>query len=127
MKFYIDADTEISWTGEFPKKKKEALEASIQKWEIVKKYHADTKNDLQLRVGSDNCPLCELYVNRTGSCKDCPVYKHTGEEECINTSFYKYVNGYYWETLYKVANEMVKLLKGIYKKEYKASYHSNDR
>ena len=57
-----------------------ALRGSIKKWE---KIVAGTGED----DGCNNCPLCDLFFNKTGSCFGCPVMDKTGRDECVGTPY----------------------------------------
>lgn len=57
-----------------------ALKGSIKKWRGIV---AGTEID----HGSDNCPLCQLFVERTESCRGCPVQERTGRNYCHRTPY----------------------------------------
>jgi hypothetical protein len=62
--------------------RRRALEGSIRKWERIV---AGTGSDL----GSDNCPLCQLYLRRKQSapCDGCPVMERTGKPFCAGSPY----------------------------------------
>ena len=59
----------------------QALRGSIEKWEGV--VAGDTTD-----LGSDNCPLCQMFQNdeedrpESSVCKGCPVKEKTGHSMC---------------------------------------------
>lgn len=57
-----------------------ALKGSIRKWERIV---AGTGYD----KGADNCPLCRLFMNRTGSCDGCPVAEAVEIDGCDETPY----------------------------------------
>lgn len=59
-----------------------ALQGSIKKWEDIL---AGKMSD----QGSNNCPLCQLFVNRQDNCDGCPVQRHTGCDSCGDTPYTK--------------------------------------
>ena len=61
---------------------KEALDGSIEKWDrIVKSTDA-------LDKATENCPLCQKYLNSGApNCSGCPVAKRTGEEGCVGSPY----------------------------------------
>ena len=52
-----------------------ALKGSIRKWEKI-------VDGVGVDLGSENCPLCYLYLDSKLDCKGCPVGKH-----CLDTVF----------------------------------------
>lgn len=70
-----------------------ALRGSIEKWERIV---ADTDTD----QGAANCPLCEMFFDseyeeedNAGQvyCRGCPVYVHTGKDNCDGTPYQGWV------------------------------------
>ena len=53
-----------------------ALEGSICKWETI----VDGRGE---DLCGDNCPLCQIFARKNGSCKDCPVAKASGNDDCL--------------------------------------------
>lgn len=74
------------------KTKRQALDASIEKWETMVKL-------LEVRVplpidegGADSCGLCTLYYSvENGDCRKCSMYKRTGFIECRDTPYRDFV------------------------------------
>ena len=62
-----------------------ALEGSIRKWEKIVDGTGEDRR-------GDNCPLCQLFIDETGSCGSCPVYVVTGEEDCSRTPYVAWNN-----------------------------------
>jgi len=58
---------------------REALEGAIQKWILIESGKGEDR-------GSDNCPLCKLYM-KGGRCKGCPIIIDTGFEWCRKTPY----------------------------------------
>ena len=57
-----------------------ALKGSITKWnKIIKGTGKD--------YGTDNCPLCEEFLNKTGKCSPCPIAKKTKKARCDGTPY----------------------------------------
>ena len=70
------------------KKTRKALEGSIQKWQDI----ADRKIADE---GSDNCPLCKVFLNSKPDefgCTGCPVAQDTGEMVCRGTPYYAWLD-----------------------------------
>lgn len=63
-----------------------ALQGSIKKWE-------DILTGKIAERGANNCPLCQMFVVKTGECDGCPVYKNTGEESCEGTPYTEHWRG----------------------------------
>lgn len=61
------------------KRTRTALEGSIAKWEGV--VEGTTRDD-----GSDDCPLCQEFIERTGVCYECPVDLAVGPG-CLGTPY----------------------------------------
>ena len=72
----------------FKRKRKEyrkaliAVNGSIKKWEGI-------ELGSEIDLGMDNCALCqEFFVNERGIfCKNCPVFKFTGDGYCENSPY----------------------------------------
>ena len=58
-----------------------ALRQSIEKWE--RNAVAETPEDIM--VGSDSCPLCQLFWKRR--CEGCPVRDRTEETYCDGSPY----------------------------------------
>ena len=99
------------------------LDLSIEKWKDIidslqKIQHAWEFNE-NLERGAENCALCEEFseVREVFSdCRRCPVYKETGEHNCLNTPYYEFrealKEGNLSAMLY-TAKRMLKLLEKI--------------
>jgi len=59
----------------------EALQASIEKWE----RNAVAETPDEYRTGSDNCPLCNLFIE--DRCAGCPVKARSGSGYCLRTPY----------------------------------------
>lgn len=55
-----------------------ALKGSIRKWERI-------ANGKGIDHGSDNCPLCKLFI--MDACCGCPVRRRSGYGFCRNTPY----------------------------------------
>ena len=62
------------------KKTLKALKGSIKKWESISRGTGSDK-------GSDNCPLCDIYLNQNFCCAGCPVMASTGQEWCKGSPY----------------------------------------
>ena len=63
-----------------------ALRGSIQKWRNI-------VNGIETDKGSDNCPLCWIFIFNKGNnepCHGCPVRERTGYTGCKNTPYTYY-------------------------------------
>ena len=67
----------------------EALKASIAKWN----KNAKAKEPQDVVLGSDNCPLCDLFQTEVDICNGCPVFQSTGSRFCFATPYGQAVNG----------------------------------
>jgi len=68
------------------KQKLTAIKGSIEKWDKVSQGKEDG-------TSRENCPLCTLYWCKdfhSSSCHNCPIYKKTGESDCIGTPYQKF-------------------------------------
>jgi hypothetical protein len=67
---------------------KEALDASIAKWE----KNASVLCSNKVLIGAEDCPLCLLFNNDETDegecCIGCPVYEKTGKVGCKDTPYY---------------------------------------
>ncbi len=73
------------------KKAAKALEKSIIHW----KENRDAKGLLDTSISSDDCALCDAFLNLEGAgemCERCPIAKQTGVEQCSNTPYGKAAN-----------------------------------
>lgn len=71
----------------------QALKNSIEHW---KENEAAASSDM-VSVWSDDCALCQLFVDRTGSCDGCPVAKKTGLDQCKGSPWSAARDAfYYW-------------------------------
>lgn len=61
------------------KNRKQAMEKSIEKWNLIVGGWLPTDDVL-------TCGLCDLYYEFSG-CPKCPVFKKTGQEYCDNTPY----------------------------------------
>lgn len=66
-----------------------ALKRSVEKWE----RYASAKDLTAVKIGSDSCPLCVLFIDR--ACTGCPVRRKTGKAIC-NGSPYEEAARRYW-------------------------------
>jgi len=86
------------------KKNLEALRASIAHWD----RNSRARSPLNISVGANGCALCELHLNRVGSCFKCPVVTHGGGSPgCEGTphSDLRLTNAYVmWRYPYRVAD-----------------------
>lgn len=66
-------------------KVKEALRASIEKWD----RNAKAQSPDDFRSSAEDCPLCVMFflAHPTASCNGCPVYAATGHVTCGNTPY----------------------------------------
>ena len=105
------------------KKTKEALEASIKKWQ-------DIADGTGVDEGSINCPLCHIYNYK--NCKGCPISERTKNRSCNKTPYnewakhishahplYQGSNRVICETCKNIALEEVKFLESLKEKEFK--------
>ena len=79
----------------------QALQESIIKWE--KNY----ANPLQAKIGSKDCPLCQMF-NAPGEyyeCKGCPINDVTNNG-CCNTPYEEF----YYEFTYSPTESKLKIL-----------------
>ncbi len=65
-------------------KTKIAVQGSIQKWQDI--LAGKIKDH-----GTDNCPLCVLFVNKEVICRNCPVYKITFRSGCSGTPYINWI------------------------------------
>lgn len=64
---------------------REALQGSIAKWEAIV---AGTGVD----GGYRDCPLCKVFYRRPDQCFGCPVTVHTGEHNCVESPYARWLN-----------------------------------
>jgi len=96
------------------KQKLTAIKGSIEKWDKVSKRKT-------CGTTRANCPLCSLYFAEN-SCKGCPIYEKTGQEDCRGTPFKEYVeysnlekyNQDYIPSVNKTARKFRDWLKDLY-------------
>ena len=99
----------------------EALKGSIQKWEDVLEGHVEN--------GWKDCPLCDVYLNKLGSCNGCPISEYARDGACRNTPYKRWTEhqdvAHYTRT-YKqiycarcadIAREELEFLRGLLPKE----------
>jgi hypothetical protein len=88
---------------DLPKKMtgKEALSASIQKWEfILENLKPDTVTEVIGDGGTDSCGLCDKFQYAAErACETCPVKLASGKTYCGGTPFVKY-----WRVTEKMLN-----------------------
>lgn len=72
---------------------RQALDASIEKWEtLVKLFELGVSLPID-EGGADSCGLCTLYFSyENGDCKKCPIFKKTGFVECRKTPYREYAD-----------------------------------
>lgn len=70
-----------------------ALKQSAEKWD----RYASAKGLSAVKIGSDSCPLCVLFIDR--ACIGCPVMRKTGKAIC-NGSPYEEAARRYWSCKY---------------------------
>lgn len=96
---WVEEDGVVRTNREFPKTKVAAIRASIKKWEVIRDYLDENGPSLWVEnYGGGTCALCELYFDESMEsefneeeskpCLKCPVYKRTGEHQCMGTPFY---------------------------------------
>lgn len=102
-----------------------ALKSSIEKW----KKNSRVRDINNAKIGAENCPLCNLYLNTLKSCERCPVYSKTGKKYCENTPFdsidyfssildsSEKLNSSQMKEFRKVAKQEVKFLESLLPKE----------
>lgn len=69
----------------------EALKASIAKWE----RNAEATDPSDVRLGSDECPLCDVFHMRAISCNGCPVSDRTGRPFCVESPYISAWNAWF--------------------------------
>lgn len=69
---------------------KEALEASIAKWEGYSKATSFES----VHLGINACPLCRLFFI-SHRCNGCPVYKYTRQRGCAGTPYEQAEHAHY--------------------------------
>lgn len=109
--FYLDSVSD-GW----PSDPKGALEASIQKWETILKWHTTRKEQGKkfrplYGVGEVTCALCQLYLDQ--KCSKCPVSQSTGAMFCKNTPHTAYISATSFTVAIRQAKKMLVLLKGL--------------
>lgn len=68
-----------------------ALKASIRKWD----KNGRVRSLKNAKLGSDNCPLCDLFLFIENQCEDCPVMQATTKPFCRDTPYYGVRSAYY--------------------------------
>lgn len=59
-----------------------ALKASVAHWERMRDHPICLETP-----SSRDCPLCQLFVKRTGECDGCPISNTTGQPLCGGTPY----------------------------------------
>lgn len=122
-----------SWKKEFYpicadkiKSKTEAIKHSILKWRGLQKSNLNKhklrlnynliidNNSNSLLINDTSCSLCNLYLKRLESCKNCPLYIYLGHR-CDNSNN----SPYYVFCQYNDPEPMIKALKETLKKAEK--------
>ena len=62
-------------------KTKAALLGSITKWQTIVDHP---------KIAHPRCPLCDMFIVKTGVCDGCPVMQSSGKAGCIGTPFTEY-------------------------------------
>lgn len=72
------------------------LEDSIKVWE----GHLAETDPRKIVLGSNNCPLCRVYLDlgHLNKCLQCPIWEKTGVSGCKNTPYWDAFTS--WEDWY---------------------------
>ena len=80
-----------------------ALKETIERWEKIRDLGMDFKTSTQ-------CVLCDLFGDLDGECRDCPIRKKTGQEQCRGTPY----RIYQYNPTKENAQKEVDFLKDLY-------------
>ena len=80
-----------------------ALKETIERWEKIRDLGMDFKTSTQ-------CVLCDLFGDLDGECRDCPIRKKTGQEQCRGTPY----RSYQYNPTKENAQKEVDFLKDLY-------------
>ena len=62
-----------------------ALKASIEKWE----KNVRARGPGSVLLGTEHCPLCQVFYNINGNCYGCPIERKVKNELCDDTPYGK--------------------------------------
>ena len=72
-----------------PARTLKALKGSIAKWEKI------VKGDM-VDLGTDNCPLCDLFWSPDLKCLGCPVSAKVGVGGCVGSPYMPWLQLFPW-------------------------------
>jgi hypothetical protein len=76
----MSVDCAKAMEGKYPKELIEAFTLA-GKYTTIGALKKEVRKDIDPAVGPDKCPLCLLYLHKTGICKGC-VLQERGREKC---------------------------------------------
>ena len=99
----------------------ERWQSVLEKWRmIVKIYEA---GDIPENIRGESCVFCVYFNSKDSECytedEECPIYKETEGDQCINTPFNEVCeNQYDPELALEPAQKMLRFLEDLYKKTH---------
>ena len=99
----------------------ERWQAVLKKWRrIVEIYEA---GDIPENIRGESCAFCVYFSSKDSECytedEECPIYKETEGDQCINTPFNEVCeNQYDPELALEPARKMLRFLEDLYKKTH---------
>lgn len=110
MLYFYESNYRVIANYDFPDTEKDALEASIRKWEFIVAWLKEHPGQYLSDGSATTCALCRLYLD--DNCLNCPVFKKTGFKWCRGTPYHDYESGD--DLDYKTAAEQeVEFLKSL--------------
>jgi len=84
----------------------DAINKSILHWKLNAE---DVEN---ATIGTSTCSLCQLYYRQPHTCEGCPVAQVSGDIQCRNTPYLKYITSDIADAR-QIALEEVAFLEGL--------------
>ena len=66
------------------------IRSALSKWHKMLRLHTKDPEANISPGGNNTCALCSKYLDNQGTCRNCPVYHHTGRWFCEDTPVAEY-------------------------------------
>lgn len=114
MRYTIVNDTIRPLDNNWPRTNKEAIKESIRKWKfILDSLLLAYDENVELKNYSDSCALCQLHMEKKGTCEKCPVFNKTKVRGCKNTPYIKFTKSEDLSNRIKYCRKEIEFLEGL--------------